>query len=270
MYAKKNSGRRVIALLVALMLVIGGVIGGTLAWLMTKTDPLENTFVAGEIGLKLEEPSFPDTKTLKFLPGDSFAKDPTVTVEAGSAPCYVRAFMVIWWDKTADPLFNAEDGKDWFYAYTADPSDNYLPYSWVLTEELYDNTGDPDGDGEPNVLGIFMEYRWNGVVDASETDQVLYPLFGGINVPAELSTEQYLSLDNFKLTLLAQAVQAEGVPDLDEDGDVDADDAFAAAGIPDVTLEHCNNQTLAVIIENLRDQDITNDREESQQNNGVT
>ena len=36
--------KKTLALLLALVLLAGGVIGGTLAWLTDKTDPVKNTF----------------------------------------------------------------------------------------------------------------------------------------------------------------------------------------------------------------------------------
>ena len=261
---QKNTTKKMLALLVVLMLLIGIVAGGTIAWLMTSTEELVNTFVAGEIKLTLTEPSFPESKTLKFLPGDSFKKDPTVTVEAGSVPCYVRTFMVIWWEEKADDNFNAEDGKDWFYL---DDEWRIEENKWWLAEDWYDNTGDENKDGKGDVLGIVMEYRWMDKIDASAGDVVLPPLFSGVNVPANLTTEQYLSLNNFKITLFAQAVQAEGITDQNGDGVIDANDAFATEGItyPDFPLEHCGSHTYAEIRAKLLAQDVPNDMLDKEQ-----
>lgn len=280
MNEKKNSGRKVIVLVLVLSLLLGCAVGGTVAWLMTKTEPLVNTFTTGKITLTVTEPGFDSVatnKTLKFLPGETFTKDPTITVEKGSAPCYVRAFVVIWWDISADPNFDAEDGADWFQPQTVD--NGYLTPQWLVGYndgclELYDNSGEVrkdgqnPGEGMDQVLGIVMEYRWNGVVDAGEANQVLWPLFGAIKVPGDLTSTQYTSLDNFKLTVLAQAVQAHGVTDKDGDSDVDVMDAFNDVAVPEVFLEHCvdktddtaiNGQTLARIIEKLQAQSNSND-----------
>lgn len=52
---QKTPGKKSIALLLALMLLIGCVAGGTIAYLTTRTGIVTNTFVAGNIGdLKLE------------------------------------------------------------------------------------------------------------------------------------------------------------------------------------------------------------------------
>lgn len=249
---KKNSGKKLVVLLAALVLVFGIAAGGTLAWLFTATDPVVNTFTAGDIDISLAEPSWrPDFTnsdgivTYKTMPGDVIPKDPTVTIGANSANCYVRLFLVIWWEPIADGYFKASDGDDWFHmnpkGYSGvgywDQNDNCL--------KLYDHTN-------VRVLGTVHEFRYSEVVETSGNPQELQPLFDKITVPTDLGQAQFASLDNFKLVLLAQAVQA--------DGFTDANAAFEAAGIPEVTLEVCKNrdnepQTLEQIIDILKEQD---------------
>lgn len=87
MYSKKNSSRKVLAVLLCVVLLIGGAIGGTLAYLMTNTQPVTNTFVAGNIGnLTLAE-----TKGDSFIvtPGVNITKDPTVTFNGNNVDAYV-------------------------------------------------------------------------------------------------------------------------------------------------------------------------------------
>lgn len=81
---KKNS-KKMVALLLALCLLIGGVVGGTIAYLVDKTDPVVNTFTTSDVDITLGE----TTTDYKMVPGATIAKDPTVTVKAGSEACYV-------------------------------------------------------------------------------------------------------------------------------------------------------------------------------------
>lgn len=76
--------KRTRALLVAMVLVVGCIIGGTLAWLTTKTDAVVNTFTAGDIDVTLTETK----EEYKMVPGRIIHKDPKVTVEKGSEECY--------------------------------------------------------------------------------------------------------------------------------------------------------------------------------------
>lgn len=78
------SSRAFIALL-ALVLVIGCVAGGTVAWLVAKTEPVVNTFTYGNIDITLTETE----RTYNIVPGVALAKDPKVTVKAGSEDCWL-------------------------------------------------------------------------------------------------------------------------------------------------------------------------------------
>lgn len=69
----------------ALVLVFAVAVGGVVAWLTDKTDPVKNTFTVGDINIKLEE----TTTAYKMVPGNAIAKDPKVTVKAGSEACYL-------------------------------------------------------------------------------------------------------------------------------------------------------------------------------------
>lgn len=77
---------RVLVMAVALTLIIGGIIGGSVAWLTAKTDPLVNTFTVGDINITLTES---DDLDLKMVPGNPVTKDPKVTVKAGSEACWL-------------------------------------------------------------------------------------------------------------------------------------------------------------------------------------
>ncbi len=70
----------------AIALVLCCAIGGTLAWLSTKTAPVVNTFTNGDINITLTETT---GKTYKMVPGNTIAKDPKVTVKAGSEACWL-------------------------------------------------------------------------------------------------------------------------------------------------------------------------------------
>ena len=88
--AKKNSGKKIVSLLLVLVLLLGTVIGTTLAWLIADTDTITNTFVVGNINLTLEEPAGAAANyQFKMTPGASYTKDPKVTVEAGSEDCWL-------------------------------------------------------------------------------------------------------------------------------------------------------------------------------------
>jgi len=90
-YAKRGRlslNKKSLALVLALVLMVGGVMGGTLAWLLDKTEPVTNTFTESDIDITLSETK-PDNKTAKMIPGWSIEKDPKVKVEADSEDCWL-------------------------------------------------------------------------------------------------------------------------------------------------------------------------------------
>ena len=77
--------KKSLALVLALAMIVVCVVGGTLAWLIATTPEVKNTFTYGDIDITLAE-----TKTdFKMIPGYTIAKDPKVTVQAGSEDCYL-------------------------------------------------------------------------------------------------------------------------------------------------------------------------------------
>lgn len=78
--------KKAIVAVVALVLVLCCAMGGTLAWLVAKTDPVVNTFTYGDINIDLSES---ENLNLKMIPGNDIKKDPTVTVKANSEDCWL-------------------------------------------------------------------------------------------------------------------------------------------------------------------------------------
>lgn len=77
--------KKTLALVLALTLLVAGVVGGTLAWLTDQTAKVKNTFTVGDINIGLTE----TTTDYKMVPGNTIAKDPTVTVKANSEACWL-------------------------------------------------------------------------------------------------------------------------------------------------------------------------------------
>lgn len=83
--------------LLALVLVLGCAVGGTIAWLTAETAPVVNTFTVGDINIDLTETFNTDTNNdgendawqAQLIPGFNYTKDPKVSVAAGSEDCYL-------------------------------------------------------------------------------------------------------------------------------------------------------------------------------------
>lgn len=76
--------KKVLAGFMALVLVVGLTIAGTLAYLSTKSNEVTNVFTAtGNIALKLIEPNFKPDEASKFKPAGEYPKDPTLVNTTG-------------------------------------------------------------------------------------------------------------------------------------------------------------------------------------------
>lgn len=78
--------KRTMALVAAMLLIVGVVIGSTLAWLTAKTDSVVNTFTPSNINITLAETP---NVVYKMIPGYTIDKDPVVTVLKGSEKSYL-------------------------------------------------------------------------------------------------------------------------------------------------------------------------------------
>lgn len=93
--------KKALTMAAVLLLVLALGIGGTLAYLTSTPDAVTNTFTVGKVSITLVEHAYstsnPTTltateskaQTYKLIPGTTYAKDPTVTVEKGSEDCYL-------------------------------------------------------------------------------------------------------------------------------------------------------------------------------------
>ncbi|MBP3649390.1 MAG: hypothetical protein J6K73_06365 [Clostridia bacterium] len=81
---------RTAVLVTACVLLAGGAVGGTLAWMIDQTDPVRNTFRIASMDVAVAEKptadgdSDPNTNTYTMLPGAAITKDPVVTLAANS------------------------------------------------------------------------------------------------------------------------------------------------------------------------------------------
>lgn len=175
--------KKTLAIALAVVLVLCCAVGGTLAWLSDKTDPVTNTFTAGDISIDLTETfntdkdgnGTNDAWEGKMVPGNTLAKDPTVTVKANSEACWL--FVKV--EKTNNP-------------------DDYLTY-----------TIDSGWKALTGVDGVY--YR---EVAASTTDQSFAVLTGNQVVVKNTVTKTMLETAKTSaptLTFTAYAVQKDNV-----------------------------------------------------------
>ena len=176
------SSRAFIALL-ALVLVIGCVAGGTVAWLVAKTEPVVNTFTYGNINIALAETT---GTSYKIIPGTDITKNPKVTVKGGSEACW---------------LFVKVEEVGAISTITTDPVHYAIDTGWAQLK---------DKDGK-DVSGVY--YR---LVDAVDNDTAFNVLKDNkIIVSGELTKETIngYAVQQPTLTFTAYAVQKENIAD---------------------------------------------------------
>lgn len=120
MKAKKSVNMKIVVLMLAVVLLIGCVAGGTFAYLMTKSTPVTNTFVAGQIGtLTLDETGTEiqtnGTNTYVIIPGKTITKDPTISYtlatsnDVGEVYVFVEVTGGSWTYNKGSNTFVADD-----------------------------------------------------------------------------------------------------------------------------------------------------------------
>ena len=193
-----------ITALCAVLLVTVSVLG-TIAYL-TSQDEVVNTFTVGKVKISLDEAAVNVDGTeiagadrvkennYHLIPGQTYIKDPTLTVKAKSEDSYVRMlltlncadeFDAIYAPDKADltTIFNGYDATNWVYE--------------TVTRDTAKNT-------------ITYEFRYKEVVAKSATDTKLDALFDSITVPSAFDSKDMKSIADLKITVVGHAIQATG------------------------------------------------------------
>lgn len=189
---KKNGfSRKSAALVLALSLLAGGVIGGTIAWLTAEPEKVTNTFTVGKIDITLTE----STDAYKMIPGWIIDKDPVVTVKAGSEDAWV--FVVV----------TEENKLDSYIAYEVDLN------NWTKLDG-YDNVyytkaTDIEKDRVIKVLGAGTYTDPMGTEDDESDDVTVSWGINHVGVKPSVTEEMMEEAENTqpKLSFKAYAVQ---------------------------------------------------------------
>lgn len=174
---RRSVSVRTLVVMLALVLMVGCAVGGTLAWLVAKTDPVVNTFTYGDINITLTETS---GSNYKIIPGVNIDKNPKVTVKENSEACWL--FVKV-----------EEEGT-----FVANKVTYSIDGSWT------------QGDGTNIPANVY--YR---SVDAVNVDTDFAVLKDNkIQVSEDLSKSDIQSITaQPKLTFTAYAVQKDGITD---------------------------------------------------------
>ena len=150
----RMSNKKFIAILsvfvmLALTMVVGCAVDGTVAWLVSESESSVSTFTLGDINIKLTKAES-ESQSLKIIPGVDIKRSLKVTVEPNSEACW---------------LFVKVEGTNWptnvSYSVAGGPND------WApLSVSDYPGVYYREVSAEDAKTG--MEYDVNGVVAVSE------------------------------------------------------------------------------------------------------
>jgi len=198
--------KKALILSVCAVLVAAASVLGTLAYL-TSQDTIVNTFTVGQVSIVLDETKVtPDGKPVEgadrvegneyhLLPGQTYTKDPRMTVVKGSEEAYVRMLVTVNCLKELDAIF-ASEGVD-----LAAVFNGYDAETWIY------ETATKDADENT----ITYEFRYKETVEpTADTDLVLDALFDTITVPDSMTGEDLTKIGELTITVVGHAIQAAG------------------------------------------------------------
>ena len=218
----KKHSKALLLSMCAVLLVVGSVFG-TIAYL-TDTEAVTDTFSVGRVGLSLDEadvnemgqplkddavvekvadadrwqPADGDTEQkYHLLPGHTYIKDPTVTVDAGSEESYVRMMVTVTFASALTDEQLATELDEIFLGYDAN--------KWIRKDKTVSD----------DRKVITYEYRYHTTVDGKndageDVAQPLEPLFTSIAVPGEYDNDDIAFLGGMSISVEAHAIQAAG------------------------------------------------------------
>ena len=157
---RRMSNKKFIAILsvfvmLALTMVVGCAVDGTVAWLVSESESSVSTFTLGDINIKLTEAGS-ESQPLKIIPGVGIRRSLKVTVEPNSEACWL--FVKV--EETNWPDLKETDGTTRKVSYSVDVQNGWTAlntHPGVYYREV------SAGDAQTGV-----EYDVNGVVAVSK------------------------------------------------------------------------------------------------------
>ena len=214
----KTAKKAMLMTLCAIILVVATVFG-TMAYL-TSTDKVDNTFTVGNVKITLDEAKV-DTdgspvtgaarvkeNSYKLMPGHTYTKDPTIHVDAASEDCFIRAKVT---------LTNA---KEWI-AIATKYADNKVENIIKGTDDNIWWVSQPAVDEKANTVTYTFVYKNESHTDElgkriwTSTDSKDLVLFNEIAIPGGLTNDELAAVGSSKITVVAEAIQADGFDDAD-------------------------------------------------------
>ena len=209
--------KRILIMSVVMVLVCVFAVGMTIAYLTSTTKTVTNTFTVGNVKITLDEAMVDEmgvpvenadrvtANTYKLLPGHTYTKDPTIHVDESSEDCFIRAKVTITNASAWQALIEKYAGGDLFEVITGFDDGIW----WV-------NSAYTSIDTESDTITYTFVYKNESHTDElgkriwTLTDGTDLVLFGGIDIPDGLNNEELRTVANTNITIIAEAIQADG------------------------------------------------------------
>lgn len=114
---KRSHAKKPLAALVALVLIIGAVVGGTLAYLAARTDAIVNTFNPAKVGITVEEDF------------NGRTKEDVKIKNNGDTEVYIRATYVVMWKDAAENVYPEQPQQGVDYTISLNPKQDWFYYN---------------------------------------------------------------------------------------------------------------------------------------------
>lgn len=210
--------KKTLLTIISMILIAAVSVMGTLAWL-TDTDTAINTFTVGQVDILLDEADVDENGELilddegkpvdrvkeneyHLIPGQTYIKDPTVTVQADSEQSYVRMILTVHNASAVQGIIDKYELGDFSALIGEWDEETWLYHGF--TENTEDNT-------------ISFEFRYKETVGAGVNAEVLPALFEILIVPGQVSNTELQALydGGFQMVVHGHAIQAAGFADED-------------------------------------------------------
>ena len=207
MKKRKRSLRKPLMLLCSAVALVAISVGATLAYL-TDTEAVANTFTVGRVGISLSETDVDNDGDMAknayhLVPGQTYTKDPTVTMDANSEPAYVRMLVKVSGCSDLYMVFLNNPGSPYYQKIAQDTLlwdflKSFINWDSKGKWESYSVFVDLDDDS------IKYEFRYNEVTEKSGSARSLPSLFTTLTVPGFMTNEDLKVLADADLKFVAQ------------------------------------------------------------------
>ena len=216
--ATVTSSKKRIVILCSLLMVLALAAGGTLAYFYD-TETITNKFAlagsgssSGTVDIALAEPNWVEENGLNLSPGNTVAKDPTVTNNSESA-VYMRVVVELLDKATGDRITDDERAEMILsmivYGEDALTSSSGYTASQIAEFSTVNSAFTQDADRSSRGLYYYNYTANNGLMATGATAT----LFNYVLVPSDWEQDDLDTVGDFDIVVTAQAIQSEGMTD---------------------------------------------------------